>query len=142
MISKKTLLFIALSTFVSQAHAQTSVRLERLNLMFEGNLSGAIYAMNCAPQPLSAYPGYIENARLTSQSLSAELLKLDKTLTPQKVAQSLSERQSQIITSISTFYKQNGCNTSQAQSAKKHFDMFSQKPSQEMRDFLGNIESR
>lgn len=111
-------------------------------MMFEGNLSGAVYAINCAPQPLSAYPLYIENARLTSESLSAELISLNKSLTPEKIAQTLQERQNQLVTTIGDFYKKNGCNTSQAGFAKKHFDMFSQKPSQDMRDFLANIENR
>lgn len=143
IINRLHLGFVAFLVCVSApALAQSDIRLERLNLIFEGNLSGAVYVTHCDTKPLTSYPIYVENAKLTTEALASELMKKDSRITQAQVAETLRARQNQITSTLGAFYQQNGCSTQQAAAAKKHFDTFNRKPRPDMVQFLATIENQ
>lgn len=140
LINKAVIILALIIGLNAPAFAQADTRLERLNLIFEGNLAGAVYVTHCDKNALTSYPVYIENARQTAEFLVAELMKQSPTPTQEQAIETLRNRQNQVVATLSDFYKKNGCETQQAGAAKKHFDLFNQMAAADMHDFLNNIE--
>lgn len=118
------------------------LRLDRLNIMFDGNISGAVWAKHCHAKSLREYPRYILNAKLTKQFLGEEISHLDKRITAAKIEETLQRKQRDAEKALNDFYTKMGCNTSQALAASKHFDLFKDKDPAEMKEFLIDIQYR
>ncbi len=121
---------------------QVSERLSRLNIMFDGNLSGAAWVKHCGEAPITEYPNYIENAQATMLALAEEMMSMGMGLTPAQIEQVIRKKQADQEKALNAFYLKNGCESSQAAAAKKHFDMFNAMDMVKMQDFLGDIENR
>ena len=137
------ILFIAL--FITQsahAQAQISERIKRLNMIFEGNIAGAMYIENCDTKSVVEYPTYMTNARASSKALYNELVRQTGQENAAQIKQTLEQRQEEIVQALVPFYKEQGCASPQAQSAKKHFQEFNTTNPQDMISFLDNIENR
>lgn len=117
-----------------------SVRLERLNLMFEGNESGAAYVRHCLKGQASAQ--FTKNTILTTEYLLKEMKVAYPVLSNDQAIEALAKRQAQMKGPLDGFYKKNGCNTTQAQAAQRHFNTFNTMPTAEMTDFLAHIENK
>lgn len=123
------------------AHADP-VRFERLNTMFEGNESGAAYVRHCLKgKSGKASAGFLKNTILTTESLMKEMQAEYPALTNDQTIEALGKKQTDMKGPLDDFYKKNGCQTSQAKAAKKHFMMFNAMPAAEMQAFLDNIEN-
>lgn len=118
------------------------VRLERLNLMFEGNESGAAYARHCLKgKPAKASALFMKNTILTTESLLKEMQVEYPALSNNQAIEVLGKKQAEMKGPLDSFYSKNGCKTKQAEAAKKHFTMFNTMPEGEMQAFLDNIEN-
>ncbi|MDB2682887.1 hypothetical protein N9Z27_01375 [Alphaproteobacteria bacterium] len=134
---------IVLSLSMVPALAQVSVRLERLQMIFDGNVYGAVFVKHCDKRPITDYPVYIENAQATMLALAEEMMVAGRgILTPEQIEKSIRERQRDGERAMDDFYKKNGCETKQAASAKKHFDMFNDTSPEQMDEFLADVENR
>lgn len=118
------------------------VRMERLNLMFEGNESGSAYIRHCIKGKTGKVTAvFVKNTILTTESLMMEMQEEYPQLTNDQAIEVLGKKQTQMKGPLDDFYKKNGCQTSQAKAAKKHFTMFNTMPEAEMQAFLDNIEN-
>lgn len=140
---KKYALLTMIGLMLAPAAAQADpVRLERLNLMFEGNESGAAYVRHCMKgQPAKASSGFLKNTILTTEALLHEMQAEYPALSNNRAIEALGKKQMEMKGPLDSFYKKNGCKTKQAQAAKKHFTMFNAMPEGEMQAFLDNIEN-
>lgn len=118
------------------------VRLERLNIMFEGNESGAAFVRHCMKgKPTKASAGFMNNTILTNESLLREMQAEFPALSNNQALEALAKKQDSMKGPLDSFYSKQGCKTKQAQAAFKHFKMFNEKPQEDMQAFLDNIEN-
>lgn len=138
-----TIMALALVPAAIPTAAQADpVRLERLNLMFEGNESGAAYVRHCLKgKPAKASAVFLKNTILTTEALMHEMQVEYPALSNDQTIEALGKKQTQMTGPLNDFYKKNGCKTQQAQAAKRHFTMFNKMPPAEMQAFLDNIEN-
>lgn len=120
-----------------------SVRMERLNLMFEGNESGAAYVRHCMRgQPAKASAQFMKNTILTTEYLLKEMQVEYPTLSNDQAIEALGKKQAQMKGPFDDFYKKQGCKTTQAQAAQRHFNTFNTMSTSEMTEFLAHIENK
>jgi hypothetical protein len=135
------ILCLMMMAFPAAAKAD-AVRLERLNLIFEGNESGSAYVRHCMKgQPGKASTQFVKNMILTTESLMKEMQVEYPALTNDQTIEALGKKQTQMKGPLDDFYKKNGCKTKQAIAAKKHFTTFNTMSEADMQGFLDNIEN-
>lgn len=118
------------------------VRLERLNIMFEGNESGAAFIRHCMKgKPAKATATFVKNNILTTEALLHEMQAEYPALSNDQAIETLVRRQDELKRPLDDFYSKNGCKTKQAVAAQKHFKMFNEWPEGKMQAFLKNIEN-
>lgn len=128
---------------ITPASAQNAenLRLERLNLMFEGNVSANAYIRHCHDESDIPTTAFKRNFDLTAGELAEAMTNNYEGLNVSKAVEALGQKQSEMRAALDQFYQQNGCDTSQAQAAERHFEMFNQYGEQQMQAFLDNIEN-
>lgn len=134
-------LLLGLSALVPSAKAD-QLRLERLNLIFEGNESGAAFIRHCMKgKPAKASATFTKNSILATEALLHEMQAEYPELSNNQAIETLTRKQSEMRGPLDDFYAKNGCKTKQAIAAHKHFKTFNEWPADKMQGFLDNIEN-
>lgn len=127
--------------FAQAQEVPDNVRLERLNIIFEGNESASAWMRHCFKGGALAARQFLENSILSAEFFAQEMMNEYGQMTTDQALEVLSDKQTEMAGPLNDFYQKNGCNTKQARAAKNHFERFNNWAQDDFRAFLQNIEN-